>query len=197
SDLHLHPQALHAFLHDALPISIEFARSLKLEDVLKRLDLASADLPEHSASVRNWYEPIWRAPDMDERTLHPGAVTISQKSRQVQLTPTGSERIMLQFPVQSPDFDFVQRGEGPSFVNVVKLSQYQAQKAIADALPAATFGTRDSYPVRGHNQFVSREGYVTFHSFSHDDAYLHLPSPAEAIATWLDAKGITATPSDA
>src|SRR5690606_4104587 len=114
-----------------------------------------------------------------------------------QLTPTGSERIMLQFPVQSPDFDFVQRGEGPSFVNVVKLSQYQAQKAIADALPAATFGTRDSYPVRGHNQFVSREGYVTFHSFSHDDAYLHLPSPAEAIATWLDAKGITATPSDA
>lgn len=177
--------------------SIEVARSLKLDEVLKRLDLASADLPEHSASVRNWYEPIWRAPDMDDRMLRPGAVTISQKSRQVQLTPTGSERIMLQFPVQSPEFDFVQRGEGPSFVNVVKVSQYQAQKAIADALPAATFGTRGSYPVRGRDQFVSREGYVTFHRFSHDNAYLHLASPAEAIASWLDARGITATPSDA
>ena len=177
--------------------SIEIARSLKLEDVLKRLDLDSADLPEHSASVRNWYEPIWREPDMNERMFQLGAATITQKSRQVQLTPTGSEHITLQFPVQSPDFDFVSRGEGPSFVNVVKLSQYQAQKAVADALPAATFSTRGSYPVRAQDQFVSREGYVTFHNFSHDNAYLHLPSPSEAIASWLNAREITATPSDA
>jgi len=177
--------------------SIEIARSLDLDDILKRLDLTSAKLPEHSVSVRNWYEPIWREPDMDERMARSSAVTITQKSRQVQLTPTGSERIMLQFPVQSPDFDLIHSGEGPGFVNVVRLSQYHSQKAIADALPAATFGTRGSYPVRERDQFVSREGYVTFHSFSHDNAYLHLPSPAEAITTWLAAKDITATPSDA
>jgi hypothetical protein len=177
--------------------SIEVARSLKIEDVLKCLDLASANLPEHSASVRGWYEPIWREPELDERVFRPSAVTITQKSRQVQLTPSGDERMTLQFPVQSPDFDFVQRGEGPSFVNVVKLRQYQARKNIAEALPAATFGTRGSYPIRGRDQFVSREGYVTFHRYSHDNDYLHLPSPKEAITSWLETKGIMATPSDA
>lgn len=177
--------------------SIEVARSLKIEDVSRQLDLASAKLPEHSVSMRGWYEPIWREPQEDERVFRPDAVTITQKSRQVQLTPRGDKRIMLQFPVQSPDFDFVHRGEGPSFVNVVKLRQYQAQKSIADALPAATFSTRDSYPTRGRDQFVSREGYVTFHRYPHDDAYLNLPSPKDAITSWLEAKGITATPSDA
>lgn len=177
--------------------SIEIARSLEIEDVLKRLDLASANLPEHSASVRGWYEPIWREPQVDERVFRPTAVTMTQKSRQVQLTPSGDERMMLQFPMQSPDFDFVQRGAGPAFVNVLSLRQYQAQKSIAEALPAATFGTRGSYPVQGYDQFVSREGYVTFHSYSHDHAYLYLPSPNEAITSWLEAKGITATPSDA
>ncbi|MCF1470595.1 hypothetical protein FS763_01450 [Agrobacterium vitis] len=177
--------------------SIEVARSLKIEDVSRQLDLASAKLPERSVSMRGWYEPIWREPQNDEPVFRPSAVTITQKSRQVQLTPSGDKRIMLQFPVQSPNFDFVQRGEGPSFVNVVKLRQYQAEKSIADALPAATFSTRDSYPTRGLDQFVSREGYVTFHSYSHDDAYLNLPSPKDAITSWLEAKGITAIPSDA
>ena len=177
--------------------SIEVARSLNIEDISKQLDLASAQLPEHSVSMRGWYEPIWREPQADERVFRASAVTMAQKSRQVQLTPSGSESITLQFPVQSPDFDFVQRGEGPSFVNVVKLKQYQARKSIAEALPAATFSIRDSYPTRGHDQFVSREGYVTFHSFSHDNAYLNLPSPKEAITSWLKARGITATPSDA
>lgn len=176
---------------------IEVARSLKIEDVSTQLDLASANLPEHSVSMRGWYEPIWREPQADERVVRPSAVTITQKSRQVQLTPSGDKGIMLQFPVQSPDFDFVQRGEGPSFVNVVKLRQYQAQKSIAEALPAATFSTRDSYPTRGLDQFVSREGYVTFHRYSHDDAYLNLPSPKDAITSWLEARSITAIPSDA
>ncbi|WP_116970618.1 hypothetical protein [Blastomonas sp. UPD001] len=177
--------------------SIEVARSLEIEDVSKQLDLASAKLPEHSAVMRGWYEPIWREPQADERAFRPSAVAIAQKSRQVQLTPSGDKRIILRFPVQSPDFDFVQLGEGPSFVNVVKLKQYQAQKSIAEALPAATFSTRDSYPIRGADQFVSREGFVTFHRYSLDHAYLDLPSPTDAIISWLRTKGLTATPSDA
>ncbi|MGT2465821.1 hypothetical protein ACVOMV_12810 [Mesorhizobium atlanticum] len=177
--------------------SVEVGRSLKMDDVARQLDLASAKLPEHSVSMRGWYEPIWREPEADERVFRQSAVTITQKSRQVQLTPSGDQKIMLQFPVQSPDFDFVQRGEGPAFVNVVRLRQYRAQKNIAEALPAATFSTRDSYPTRGRDQFVSREGYVTFHRYSHDDAYLYLPSPKDAITSWLEVKGISATPSDA
>lgn len=177
--------------------SIEVARSLDIESVSKQLDLASANLPEHSVSMRAWYEPIWREPQADERVFRPSPVTVIQKSRQVQLTPGGEKRITLQFPVQSPDFDFVHRGSGPAFVNVVKLRQYQSQKSIAEALPSATFNTRNSYPTWGRDQFVSREGYVTFHRYSHDDAYLSLPSSHDAISSWLGTKGITATPSDA
>lgn len=177
--------------------SIEVSRSLKIDEISRKLDLASARLPDHSVSMRGWYEPIWREPQNDKHAFRSSSATIKQKSRQVQLTPNGDDRIMLQFPVQSPDLDFIHRGEGPSFVNVVKLRHYQAQQSIADALPAATFNTRDSYPTKGRGQFVSREGYVTFHRYPNDNAYLDLPSPLDAITSWLDAKGITATPSDA
>jgi len=47
------------------------------------------------------------------------------------------------------------------------------------------------------DQFVSREGFVTFHHYDHDDSHLELPSPAQAIRSWLAAEGITTVPSDA
>lgn len=178
--------------------AIHVARSLSLNDVIQRLDLSAAKLPEHSVSAQGWYESIWYEPEEDERVFRPAASTLSQKARQVQLTPTGTEYITLQFPVQAPDFDISRRGNGSAFVNVVKLRQYQSKKEIADALPAATFGSRDSYPVRGSgDQFLSREGYVTLHTFAHDNAYLRLPSAKGAISSWLETKGIKAIPSDA
>ncbi|TWD09790.1 hypothetical protein FB595_104137 [Sphingobium sp. AEW010] len=178
--------------------AIHVARSLNMEAVLKRLDLPAAGLPDHSVSVQGWYPAIWREPEEDERISRPGASTMSLKSRQVQLTPSGKDRITLQFPVQAPDFEVNARGNGASFVNVVKVRQYHAGKQIAEALPAATFDCRDSYPVRGSgDQFVSREGYVTFHRYAHDDSYLHLASPKQAILSWLKARDIVAVPSDA
>jgi hypothetical protein len=178
--------------------AIHIARSLNMDAVLKRLDLPVAGLPEHSVTVQGWYESIWREPEADERILRSAASTMTNKSRQVQLTPRGKESITLQFPVQAPDFDVNARGDGASFVNVVKVRQYHSDKPIAEALPAATFDCRDSYPVRGRgDQFVSREGYVTFHRYAHDDSYLHLASPKQAIQSWLKARDIVAVPSDA
>ncbi|WAC27869.1 hypothetical protein [Ancylobacter sp. SL191] len=178
--------------------AIHVARSLDMEAVLMRLDLSTAGLPEHSVSVQGWYQDIWRESEADEPIWRSGASTISLKSRQVQLTPSGKDSITLQFPVQAPDFEVTARGNGASFVNVVKVRQYRADKRIAEALPAATFGCRDSYPVRSMgDQFVSREGYVTFHRYAHDDSDLHLASPKQAIQSWLKARDIVAVPSDA
>lgn len=178
--------------------AIHVARSLDMEAVLKRLELPAAGLPEHSVSVQGWYPAIWREPEADEQSWRPGASTMSLKSRQVQLTPSGKDSITLQIPVQAPDFEVNARGDGASFVNVVKVRQYHSSKLIAQALPAATFDCRDSYPVRGRgDQFVSREGYVTFHRYAHDDSYLHLASPKQAIQSWLKARDIVAVPSDA
>ncbi|MCW1403275.1 hypothetical protein OKA06_13430 [Novosphingobium sp. MW5] len=178
--------------------AIQVARSLDMEAVLTRLDLPTAGLAERSVTVQGWYPAIWREPEADERNWRPGASTMSLKSRQVQLTPNGSDPISLRFPVQAPDFEVNSRGHGASFVNVVKIRQYNAGKPIAEAMPAATFNSRDSYPVRGMgDQFVSREGYVTFHRYAHDDSYLQLASPKQAIQSWLKARDIVAVPSDA
>ena len=178
--------------------AIHIARSLDMEALLKRLDLPAAGLAEHSVTVQGWYPAIWREPEADERIWRPGASTMSLKSRQVQLTPSGIDSITLQFPVQAPDFEVNSRGSGASFVNVVKVRQFNASKPIAEALPAATFDCRDSYPVRGMgDQFVSREGYVTLHRYAHDDSYLYLASPKQAIQSWLKARDIVAVPSDA
>lgn len=178
--------------------SIHVSRSLDVEAVLKRLDLPVESLADHSVSVQGWYQPIWQEPEADERIWRPGASTMSLKSRQVQLTPSGKESIMVQFPVQAPDFEVNTRGKGASFVNVVKVRQYSDAKQIAEALPAATFDCRDSYPVRGMgDQFVSREGYITFHRYAHDDSHLRLASPKQAILSWLKARDIVAAPSDA
>lgn len=178
--------------------AIHIARSLNMEAILKRLDISAADLPERSVGIQGWYEDIWREPEADEPFSRAGASTISLKSRQVQLTPSGKDLITLQFPVQAPDFEVNSRGNGARFVNVVKIRQYHGEKPIADALPAATFGCRDSYPVRRWgDQFISREGYVTFHRYAQDDSYLHLASPMQAIQSWLKARDIVAVPSDA
>lgn len=177
--------------------TIHIGRSLDIKGVLERLNLSAAELPDGSVSSQDWYEPIWREPATDDRIFRPGASVVSTKSRQVQLTPTDDDPISIRFPMQAPDFDVHHRGAGPCFVNVVKLRQYRSEKKIADTVPAATFASRDVYPVRGHDQFVSREGYVTFHAFAHDDAYLRLPSPNGAIISWLATKSIEAKPSDA
>lgn len=176
---------------------IHVARSLNLEEIVKRLDLTAAKLPERSVSVQGWYEAIWQEPDAEERVFRPSASVMTVKSRRVQLTPTDGEQILVRFPMQAPDFDVFRRGEGPCFVNVIKLRQYNPKKNIANALPAATFASRDIYPVRSRDQFVTREGYVTLHGFVHDDAHLWLASPQGAIVTWLASKGVTGSPSDA
>jgi hypothetical protein len=176
---------------------IQVGRILDLADVLKRLDLTAAKLPKHSVSVQGWYEPIWREPEVGRMVSRPGASIMSTKSRQVQLTPSEGDPNFIQFPVQAPDFKIPYRGSGPGFVNVVNVRSHASAKDIAATIPAATFNSRAVYPVRGSDQFVSREGFVTFHRYVHDDAFLKLPSPYGAILTWLAAKGIEATPSDA
>ncbi|WP_156381731.1 hypothetical protein [Rhizobium sp. Leaf341] len=178
--------------------AIHIARSLNADAVIKRLDLLAAGLAERSFSIQGWYERIWQEPKVDGQIWGTAASTASFRSRKVQLTPSGNDPISLRFPVQTPNFKVHARGNGASFVNVVKVRQYHPIKAIAEALPAATFDSRDTYPVRSSgDQFVSREGYVTFHRYALEDSYLRLASPKQAIQSWLKASDIIAVPSDA
>ncbi|MBT2134640.1 hypothetical protein KK137_09870 [Croceibacterium sp. LX-88] len=178
--------------------SIHIARSLDLKSVIDELNLTEFELPKNSCTFQDWYQPVWQAWDDDDRVLRPTASILSALERDIQITPTGEGRIMLRFPTLAPEFDGGAIGAGPKWVNTVAVKQYSAKPDIALVLPSAGFEGKRRYPSVGlGKQFVSREGFVTFQQFAHDEAYLELPSPAQAITSWLAADGIEAKPSDA
>jgi hypothetical protein len=178
--------------------AVHIGRSLDVDAVLDELDLAEFDLPKGSAAFQNWYHQIWRTWDDEERFARPVASILSAAERDVQLTPTGDERITIRYPSLAPEFDRGMMGIGPKWINTVSVKQYTSQPDIALVLPSAGFEKRKHYPSVGPgDQFVSREGFVTFHQFAHDEAYLDLPSPAQAIKSWLATENIEARPSDA
>ncbi len=178
--------------------AMHVARSLDAETVHTALNLRELELPAGCYSIQGWYPNIWRPPYEEENISRPAASVLSFKERDVQIVPTGSpDHILLEYPALSPDFDAGRIGNGPKWVNTVQVSQYATNPEIALALPSSGFIGRPNYPTVGGDKFVSREGYVTFHRYGHDNSYVHLPSPMQAITSWLQADEITVEASDA
>lgn len=178
--------------------AIHVARSLDHKAVFEELNLEEFDLPKQCYTFQNWYQPIWQRWDDDDRIMRPIASILSAQERDVQITPTGDDRIMLRFPTLAPEFADAAFGAGPKWINTVAAKQYSAKPDIARVLPSAGFERKGYYPGVGMgSQFISREGFVTFQRFAHDEAYLELPTPTQAITSWLAADGIEARPSDA
>jgi hypothetical protein len=175
---------------------IHVARSMDFKKIAEQLRLNEAGLPQDSLSIQGWYDRIWGTEDSNH--FNPSPTILSVKSRDAQVVPTGDERPTIRFPLQAPDFKVNFRGVGPSWVNVVQVRQYGSIKNFADAMPTAAAGDRPGYPLyAGHEQFVSREGYVTFHNYKSDEGYLQLPRREQAVINWLKSEGIRAAPSEA
>ena len=178
--------------------AVHVGRSLDVDSLVDELNLADFDLPKGSCAFQNWYHQIWKAWDDEERFARPVASILSAAERDVQITPTGEDRITIRFLTLAPEFDKGGIGIGPKWINTVSVKQYAPKPDIALVLPSAGFEARKHYPTVGAgDQFVSREGFVTFHQFAHNEAYLELPSSAQAIKSWLAAEDIEARPSDA
>ncbi|KTE04331.1 hypothetical protein ATE68_01385 [Sphingopyxis sp. H038] len=176
--------------------TIHVGRSLDLEQVVKQLRLGEAGLPQDSVGLTRWYEAIWTQSD-ERQGLPPNRTILSVKSRDVQLTPSDGGRAAIRFPVQAPDFDAHQRGNGPSWVNALRIRQYGSD-TLAVALPSAALGGRFGYPSHAPgDQYFTREGHVTFHHYASDEGYADLPKREEAIIAWLKTEKIAATPSEA
>ncbi|USA60222.1 hypothetical protein NCF85_08820 [Qipengyuania citrea] len=178
--------------------AVHVGRSLDFEAVADELNLAEFDLPKGSLAFQSWYHKIWRSWDDEEKFARPVASILSAAERDVQLTPTGNDRITIRYPSLAPEFDGGTIGIGPKWINTISVKQYISKPDIAQVLPSAGFESRKHYPTVGAgDEFVSREGFVTFHQFAHDEGYLELPSPMQAIQSWLAAEDIEAKPSDA
>jgi hypothetical protein len=176
--------------------AMHIGRSLDADTIIKALRLDEADLPDGSVSITPWYEAIWKEYDEDYG-YPPNRTILSVKSRDVQLTPSDGDRASIRFPVQAPDFEAMQRGHGPSWVNVLRIRQYGSDK-LAVAMPSAALGGQFGYPSHAsRDQFLTREGHVTFHHYASDEGYADLPKREGAIISWLKTKKIEATPSEA
>lgn len=176
--------------------AIHVARSMDFERIAEQLRLDEAGLPQDSLTIQGWYERIWRKEDRNRSNPSPGILSV--KSRDAQVVPTGDERPTIRFPLQAPDFKTEFHGVGPSWVNVVQVRQYGSIKNFADAMPTSAASDRPGYPLfSAHEQFVSREGYVTFHNYKSDEGYLQLPRREQAVINWLKSEGIEAAPSEA
>jgi len=135
--------------------AVQVARSLDLESVVSDLNLAEFELPESSYTIQGWYHRIWRAWDDEERFVRPVASVLSAVERDVQITPTGEDRVMVRFPTLAPEFDQGMVGAGPKWVNAVSVKQYTSKPDVAVVLPSAGFETRRHYPTVGAgDQFV-------------------------------------------
>ena len=175
---------------------IHVARSMDFEKIAEQLRLNEVGLPQDSLSIQGWYEPIWGKEGRNRFNASPGILSV--KSRDAQVVPSEDERPTIRFPLQAPDFKDDFRGVGPSWVNVVQVRQYGSIKNFADVMPTAAAGDRPGYPIYAtHEQFVSREGYVTFHNYKSDEGYLQLPRREQAVINWLKSEGINAAPSEA
>ncbi len=177
---------------------VHVARSLDSDNTFRCLCVPEPKVPPNSFSLQSWYPRIWSIED-DDYVVRPTPGKLIVKSKQVQLTPSQSDQYtLMNYPALSPDFQVHNRGQGPGWVNVLQTRQYGRANEIADAMPSSALGNRDGYPVRGGNeQFVAREGLVTFHNFAHDSSYINLATPRQAIVSWLDTERIKAVPSSA
>lgn len=178
--------------------TVQIARSLNLQSVIDELSLEQFKLPKGGCSFQDWYHDIWRTRGDEERIERPVASILSASEKDIQITPSDKNRGMIRFPTLSPEFSGGAFGLGPRWINTVEATQYTAKADIAAVLPSTGFKTKPGYPTKTpHDQFVSREGFVTFHQFPHDESYLELPSPTQAIKSWLASEEIEAIQSDA
>lgn len=179
--------------------TIQIGRSLDETVVLGGLALESTNIPHDSVSIQTWYPSFWRAND-EIRISSPSPATLSQATTQVQLVPPDDQNHTVRIPELSPDFARLGYASGPRWINAVKTRIFGQNSRFAEAMPSAAVWPRDGYPVRARlipDQFVSREGHVTLHSFAHDSTYLTLPTMRQAISSWLAHDGIEAVQSDA
>jgi hypothetical protein len=177
--------------------TVHLARSLDIDSAKEVLNLGGAGLPPHSVALQDWYHRIWNEWE-DDTVYRPTPVVLNVKNTEAQVVPSTGETSTIRLPAISPEFA-PRKGLGsPAWVNVIKLRIYGWNVKYAEALPSAKIDEYGAYVRLGfHDQYPSREGYVTFRDFAHDGSYITLPTMQQAIKAWLEDRQIAVGISDA
>ena len=175
--------------------TIQAARSLDAEAMIKTLRLNEVSLPQGSFVTQHWYNPIWDTP-ADQHAWQPATSPLSADTRNVQVSVDDSGTIRI--PQLSPPYVRSTRGSGPAWVNTIASRFYGMNGRLAEVMPSAAVHRDRRYPPPGlMDQTPTREGWLVFHRFAHDSQFLHFLKMDVAITAWLASKGIESISSDA
>lgn len=175
--------------------NLRIGRSLDAKLVEQSLNLKQADLPSGSIRIQSWYDRVW-AFRRDRLAPRLELSPLVAESRDVDVPVGDSDTIRV--PQLSPPYTKFTGGAGPAWVNVISPRFYSSGNKFAEAMPSAAIDRNRNYPPPGMwEQWPTREGWVSFQRFAHDQAFFRLLKMDVAVTSWLKGQEIDAGPSEA
>ncbi len=175
--------------------ALRVGRSLDSEAVMADLNLDEANLPSGSFGLQTWYDEVWEV-SQSRRVWRRELSPLMSKTRNIDVPDDDSDTIRV--PQLSPPYTKFTRGAGPAWVNVISPRFYGMGNRYAEAVPSAAIDRDRHYPAPGMmDQWPTREGWLTFQNFAHDQGFFRLLKMNVAVTAWLKSQNIDAVPSDA
>ena len=175
--------------------TIEFGRSISVDRTEEICRTTFNDLPQGSCTIKSWYDRIWEFHSADGIPKQELAV-IEAKSGSVDLDYEHGKELVAEFPAVSPSFAQRYGASNARWVNVLSLSDFTSQSALALALPSTSSGLFGTRLIGPEAFMVTREGFVLPQKYRDTTQFFRLPTGRKAILEWLGEQGIEATPSE-
>ena len=177
--------------------TLQFGRSIGKDRAEQLVSTARLVLPRDCRwAFKPWYDSIWRD-FSDEFVVRPQPVLLSATEVDNEVTTTSGSDNSIRVPDVAPDFASEYGHNAARWVNVVRLSRYGDTDRTALVLPL-DYDVGTDFRLRlGDPAFIAREGFILPQRHKRSANFLQLPDGTAAVTTWLRARRIMATLSDA
>jgi hypothetical protein len=186
-------------------LEVQFGRSIVGSDHQKAVERGSAilseaglqGLPNAPLTMKLWYDRIWKGGDDDlGRMTQRAEVSAAKTDLELTLSDEGSDP-SCRFTALSPTFGDRPGVDGAArWVNVLKFRSHGTDDTLALTLPSSfSHDTARRFRL-SETTLISREGFILPQKYARQSEYFRFMTGREAIADWLEHRGITAQPSD-
>lgn len=173
--------------------TVEFARSIEEARAQSLASQLFDGLPQGSWATKPWYEALWHE-DTDDFVVRARRVKLTAEETNLDLTLSEGRDPAVRFNTLSPEFADRFGSRSARWVNVLAFRALRSIDDLALTLPS-DFPELGRIRI-GHGLLATREGFVLPLRFRNATEYLRFPRGSDAIAAWLNHRGIAASKSD-
>ncbi|WP_152643348.1 hypothetical protein [Anaeromyxobacter sp. PSR-1] len=180
--------------------TLEFGRSISEKTARDAIDLLTDSgqrpLPQHSFSIKLWYDQIWHT-DWRHGGVQPRLARLEAAEDDIE--PTVSiDNPNFQFKPLAPKFArrFGRGTNHARWANVLTLNDYSGESGLAITYPPNVVATDVPRLTISEPTIVSREGFVLLQQMRHGREFISLQPQKTAFITWFESRGLKAKPSD-